>query len=218
MAKSPDGAVESCATIEAQQGLTGKCGPSDAFEAKREFSAAPAPRREYRDHGWVYFIDDGEAIKIGFSVSPQHRLIALQTGHPRALKVIGRVSVKVIGENAIHRKFRHLRVRGEWFRPDPELLAFIEEVQRRPVPTPSFRRLRLQGVPKIKNPKQGRTALRRLSDDWPDNPAVGMRVFILCENLKCIERDPSSIARIAPSMNQTMAELACVLRNQGEYR
>jgi hypothetical protein len=37
------GAVESCASTEADQGLTPRCGPIGAFEAKRLFSQAPAP-------------------------------------------------------------------------------------------------------------------------------------------------------------------------------
>ena len=32
-------------------------------------------------------------------------------------------------ESAIHHRFRHARVRGEWFRPVPELLSYIDEVK-----------------------------------------------------------------------------------------
>jgi hypothetical protein len=37
------GAVESCPTIEVGQALTERCGPLSPFDAKGEFSAAPAP-------------------------------------------------------------------------------------------------------------------------------------------------------------------------------
>ena len=30
-------------------------------------------------------------------------------------------------EAELHQRFNALRIRGEWFRPEPELLSFIEE-------------------------------------------------------------------------------------------
>jgi hypothetical protein len=33
-------------------------------------------------------------------------------------------------EHALHCRFRHLAMHGEWFRPGPDLVAYIEDVQR----------------------------------------------------------------------------------------
>jgi hypothetical protein len=39
-------------------------------------------------------------------------------------------------EAELHQRFRHLHVRGEWFRPGPDLLAFIGQVKRGPATGP----------------------------------------------------------------------------------
>ena len=84
------------------------------------------------DQGVVYFITDGDAIKIGFSQVPKLRLTALQTSHHKPLRVIGTVPAMLHDEGTIHRWFSHLRLRGEWFRPDQDLTTFIEQVCREP--------------------------------------------------------------------------------------
>lgn len=77
------------------------------------------------DH--VYFIqvgDDGP-VKIGrTALSVKARLSAIQTGCPYELKLIGVVDDATGGlEQELHRKFRRWRMRGEWFRPVPSVLA-----------------------------------------------------------------------------------------------
>jgi hypothetical protein len=75
----------------------------------------------------VYFIQAGAAdpIKIGSAKNPQHRLQTLQIGAHCSLRLIARMDGGEAEERALHRKFSHLRLRGEWFKPGPELLAFI---------------------------------------------------------------------------------------------
>lgn len=76
----------------------------------------------------VYFIQSGHAgpIKIGYSTNPvQQRLAALQTGHPEPLRVLAEVEGDRSVEADLHQRFRRHRMKGEWFRPDPELIAFI---------------------------------------------------------------------------------------------
>lgn len=71
----------------------------------------------------VYFIGaEGGPIKIGKATDVKKRLSSHQTSNPEALRVYG---VMRGDESAIHQKFEHLRLRGEWFRREPELLAFI---------------------------------------------------------------------------------------------
>lgn len=76
----------------------------------------------------VYFIqDDGGEIKVGFSEgNPHRRLNAFRTGNPRELKLLVAIPGGREEEHALHERFADLRTRGEWFKPDPRLLGFIE--------------------------------------------------------------------------------------------
>jgi hypothetical protein len=75
----------------------------------------------------VYFVrEDGDGpIKIGHAKTVLFRLVSLQTGNPRALRVIATMNGPRKMESAIRRRFNHLRMRGEWFHADKELLNFI---------------------------------------------------------------------------------------------
>lgn len=75
----------------------------------------------------VYFIQDaGGEIKIGFSDrDPMVRLSAMQTGNPRELRLLASIPGTRGTEQELHARFDHVRIRGEWFRPDPFLLGFI---------------------------------------------------------------------------------------------
>ena len=78
---------------------------------------------------WVYFLRSGEngPIKIGFTGSaPTARLAALQTGNPEPLRLIGAIPGTMADEGKLHDRFAEAWLQGEWFRPVPELLAFIE--------------------------------------------------------------------------------------------
>jgi hypothetical protein len=83
---------------------------------------------------WVYFIRSGEAglIKIGTATNLRSRLASLQTGSPESLFLLGKVEVTrtdaLASEHELHNLFRRSRVRGEWFRPTPELLLLLERL------------------------------------------------------------------------------------------
>jgi hypothetical protein len=78
----------------------------------------------------VYFIrmiPDGP-IKIGIAGNVNMRLDNLQTATPHLLEVIG----VILGggrslELKLHRQFSQLHIRGEWFHPGDDLLAFISK-------------------------------------------------------------------------------------------
>lgn len=74
----------------------------------------------------VYFIQypSGE-IKIGKSVDPKTRIGWFQTTVPQPLKVLGLMEGSIKEEKMLHKKFKHINVRGEWFLPNEELLEFI---------------------------------------------------------------------------------------------
>lgn len=58
-------------------------------------------------------------IKIGWSRSVTGRLRAMKA------KILGAVSGDRSTEKGLHKRFDHLRVRGEWFKPGDDLLTFI---------------------------------------------------------------------------------------------
>lgn len=76
----------------------------------------------------VYFIQAGDFIKIGFTKGPMKKRVKdLATAHHERLQVLTIIpdgSVKL--EQAIHKRFAALRVRGEWFKVHGDLLTFIE--------------------------------------------------------------------------------------------
>lgn len=79
----------------------------------------------------VYFLDDGEAIKIGFTDNLAGRLSNLRAATARPLTPVAIIAGPRDDEKKFHQKFAHLRLRGEWFRREPELLDFIESVRKR---------------------------------------------------------------------------------------
>lgn len=89
----------------------------------------PAARAPRVRGGFVYFITDGEAVKIGISVSVSHRLADLQPSHPRPLRVIASFPGSRADERAAHRHFAHLRIHGEWFHLSQEITDFIAELE-----------------------------------------------------------------------------------------
>lgn len=83
---------------------------------------------------FVYFISnaDSQAIKIGIAKNVERRLKSLQTASPAKLQVLKALQVNGLKaaqklERALHQQFRHLRLSGEWFRADSELVKYINE-------------------------------------------------------------------------------------------
>jgi hypothetical protein len=102
-----------------------------ALAVSSHFSIPPQPRTRGKMAGWayVYFVTDGEQVKIGHAVDAANRLRSLQCSHTRPLTILATLLAHVSVERLIHRKFHHLRTRGEWFRQAPELQEFIEMVR-----------------------------------------------------------------------------------------
>ena len=76
---------------------------------------------------YVYFIQSPRAIKIGWSTNPDKRLFSIQASNAERLRMLAYFEVPngLEAESHLHEKFRHLHIRGEWFRPAPELLAYL---------------------------------------------------------------------------------------------
>lgn len=76
---------------------------------------------------FTYFIQAGPdgPIKIGLAEDVEQRLKELQTGCPDDLRLIGRMDGN--HEKNLHQHFKQFWIRGEWFRPDVRIMAFIVE-------------------------------------------------------------------------------------------
>lgn len=77
----------------------------------------------------IYFIqaEDSKAIKIGIADNPQRRLAALATGSAEPLTLLGVQHGVKADEIDLHRRFRSLRLKGEWFQPGQDLLDYINQ-------------------------------------------------------------------------------------------
>jgi hypothetical protein len=75
----------------------------------------------------VYFAQDPVStdIKIGFSKNVRSRL----GGLGRPVRLLATLEGNREVESAIHHRFRLARIRGEWFRPAPELLKYMDEIR-----------------------------------------------------------------------------------------
>lgn len=80
----------------------------------------------------IYFVQPvaGGRIKIGRTVCLTKRLKQLCAQHGLALRVLAVLSGGALEESRLHRRFAHLRTRGnplgrEWFEPGQDLLSYI---------------------------------------------------------------------------------------------
>jgi|SRR5262245_3906834 len=118
-----------------------------AYQARTTAHRVPRPRADGTGWTYIYFLSDGELVKIGRAVNVIARLRAMQTSHPKPLTVLATMLAHIKFEEVIQRKFRHLRVTREWFRPNADMHDFIRRVHRGedviseltiPFPTPSL--------------------------------------------------------------------------------
>lgn len=85
---------------------------------------------------FVYFIsnEDSNAIKIGLAKNVSKRLMALQTSSPAKLKLIKAVQVESVKaakalEESLHKQFCEMRLAGEWFKSEAQLLEYIKQLR-----------------------------------------------------------------------------------------
>lgn len=85
-----------------------------------------------RKHGFVYFILDevNNCVKIGMTSKQDvsSRFSALQMSTVNPLKVLKAISTNdcVEKERHFHHTFKHLRIRGEWFKYEGDLKNFLQ--------------------------------------------------------------------------------------------
>lgn len=156
--------------------------------------------------GYVYFIRNGEAIKIGFTDNIKRRLAGLQTSSHTTLELIGSVSAGALDELSIHARFAHLRIRGEWFRAEPDLMTFIKRLRGGGTYAP------MTPKEQIKEACQGLVRLKRKHE----NPAISVRCDLLRARLERLAADPDSPSNRSLAM-QTARELEQMKRDGWQY-
>lgn len=100
------------------------------LEDRRDgYQPRPTPPRK-RGPGYVYFLSCGEFIKIGYSADTQarHRVKSIQVSSPHEVRLLCVIEGGRKAEAKLLARFHHLRHRGEWFRAEPELLTFIDQL------------------------------------------------------------------------------------------
>lgn len=97
-------------------------GPSSAYVPPAGRVTLPA------EYTFIYYVRVADFIKIGQSRHWKRRVNNLNTASPFDVHVLLVEMEQPKREKFLHKKFRHLRHRGEWFRAEPELLAFIEKL------------------------------------------------------------------------------------------
>jgi|HubBroStandDraft_6_1064221.scaffolds.fasta_scaffold16491_12 hypothetical protein len=80
--------------------------------------------------GGIYVIQAGplgeiDPIKIGISKNIRKRLRHLQIGLASPIRLLLAFEGDRQTERALHQKFAHLRVSGEWFRPDADMRQWV---------------------------------------------------------------------------------------------
>lgn len=77
---------------------------------------------------YIYFVQAGGGpIKIGTSRNPLRRLVKMQADNHEPLTLLAVLHGDEAREREIQKQFWSTQVRGEWFSPGTELLAFIRD-------------------------------------------------------------------------------------------
>lgn len=82
--------------------------------------------RPYGDD--LYFITDGEYVKIGRANNVYKRLAQLQTGNPKALWVLAVIKDKGMNESWVHKTLSQYRVSNEWYILNENVKSFIKSL------------------------------------------------------------------------------------------
>lgn len=133
---------------------------------------------------WTYFArmvnPDGSAlVKIGHSNNVRLRRKLLQTGAPAPLEILGVIAGGRNVEERLHERFHAAHVHGEWYRAEPDLLAYIrryaktvpkdvETVRPPRIPQEAHYRISLR----VKGRDGAETEHKR--EEHKDNPRLGV--------------------------------------------
>lgn len=94
-----------------------------AWGRARPYAGVKTPKPSF-----VYFFQAGPEgpIKIGWSADVRARLDAAQVCNHEPLELLVYAPGNATDERKVHLHFDKAHIRGEWFRPTPDLIEFIE--------------------------------------------------------------------------------------------
>jgi hypothetical protein len=102
-------------------------GAQEALEAYKRGEQIPS--RADTLPGYVYFVTCTTSlhypIKIGWGKHVAGRMVNMQVGNPNLLTVLAAIPGTYRDERNLHARFRHLHIRGEWFRAGADLLEYV---------------------------------------------------------------------------------------------
>lgn len=93
-------------------------------DQERIFRVAP-----YSTYLYFVYAHEGSLIKIGKTDHPKRRLACIRTQSAVPISILAVIRAHERHERMLHDALAKDRVRGEWFRPTPELLGVIERCQ-----------------------------------------------------------------------------------------
>lgn len=121
--------------------LPGRLG-SATFIRAYEAAVAGAPQApnltRLKAAGEIYFLTDGDYIKIGFTTNWDQRSGAYLTHSARKLTLVARIPGTREIEHSLHRRFKSDRTTGEWFRYSDEIWRYLKETTREQKVTHTF--------------------------------------------------------------------------------
>lgn len=115
-------------------------------------------------------------IKIGYTAGGTARVSGLQTATPYKVTLLKLIRGDQKAERALHRRFAHLHQRGEWFRPDAELVAYVDglENESEPPPTPEERERSAIRLNMRIAEMEARSTVR---ENWAKSPLAMLRKY-----------------------------------------
>ena len=79
---------------------------------------------------WIYILQCGEGryapVKVGRSDDPAARAKRTQTFNPYEIKVVAKFRLPSHMERELHHRWAGENLRGEWFKPNDEMLEIID--------------------------------------------------------------------------------------------
>lgn len=96
------------------------------LDKKKTQEAKNWHREHMIDGARVYFVQQGDYVKIGFTTKMENRLRDLQIGAPNELKLLTTVTGPRKTESKFHEFFRSSHHRGEWFDAKP-VIEYLEQ-------------------------------------------------------------------------------------------
>jgi hypothetical protein len=98
------------------------------LEAERLTRQAEIDRRRAKWTHYIYFLTCEGYVKIGYARDPMQRWAAAQVGNPFPIALAAIALGGKKEERILHRTFRDLHLRAEWFRLAPPLDEIVAKI------------------------------------------------------------------------------------------